>query len=152
MSEISRTAIVAGIGTAAVAFLGYCIYFDHKRRSDPEYKKKVRDRRRRQKKSGAKRTQMPNLQDHEAVQRFFLQEIQTGEALIAAGDIETGVEHLANAVVVCGQPAQLLQILQQTLPAQIFTLLIQRMRTIGNPSDNGEAKDSLVEDLNDDLE
>lgn len=44
MSEISRTAIVAGIGTAAVAFLGYCIYFDHKRRSDPEYKKKVRER------------------------------------------------------------------------------------------------------------
>lgn len=44
MNEISRTAIVAGIGTAAVAFLGYCIYFDHKRRSDPEYKKKVRER------------------------------------------------------------------------------------------------------------
>lgn len=84
--------------------------------------------------------------------RFFLQEIQTGEALIAAGDVETGVEHLANAVVVCGQPAQLLQILQQTLPAQIFTMLIQRMRTIGNPSDATEQKESLVEDLNDDLE
>lgn len=44
MNEISRNAIVAGLGTAAVAFLGYCIYFDHKRRSDPEYKKKVRER------------------------------------------------------------------------------------------------------------
>lgn len=44
MNEISRTAIVAAAGTAAVAFLGYCIYFDHKRRSDPEYKKKVRER------------------------------------------------------------------------------------------------------------
>lgn len=82
-----------------------------------------------------------------------MQEIQTGEALIAAGDVETGVEHLANAVVVCGQPAQLLQILQQTLPAQIFTMLIQRMRTIGNPSEAAEpSKDHLVEDLNDDLE
>lgn len=81
-----------------------------------------------------------------------MQEIQTGEALISAGDVENGVEHLANAVVVCGQPAQLLQILQQTLPAQIFTMLIQRMRTMGNPSDAMEPKESLVEDLNDDLE
>ncbi|XP_063699048.1 mitochondrial import receptor subunit TOM20 homolog B-like [Culicoides brevitarsis] len=150
MTELSRTAIVAGLGTAAVAFLGYCIYFDHKRRSDPEYKKKVRERRRRQKKAGAKRTQMPNLQDHDAVQRFFLQEIQTGEAMIAAGEVETGVEHLANAVVVCGQPAQLLQILQQTLPAQIFTMLIQRMRVMGNPSESQEPR--LVEEITDDLE
>lgn len=42
--------------------------------------------------------------------RFFLQEIQAGEALISSGDIEQGVTHLANAVVVCGQPTQLLQV------------------------------------------
>lgn len=68
--------------------------------------------------------------------RFFLQEIQNGETLIAAGDVERGVEHLANAVVVCGQPAQLLQVLQQTLPSQIFTMLITRMRTIGNQQED----------------
>lgn len=87
--------------------------------------------------------------------RFFLQEIQNGETLIAAGDIERGVEHLANAVVVCGQPAQLLQVLQQTLPAQVFSLLIQRMRTIGS-SDSGSAATTkpprFTEDSNDDLE
>jgi len=99
-------------------------------------RKKVRERRRRQKKTGTSKTELPNLADHEAVQRFFLQEIQNGETLIAAGDVERGVEHLANAVVVCGQPAQLLQVLQQTLPAQIFTMLINRMRTIGNPSED----------------
>lgn len=44
------------------------------------------------------------------VYRFFLQEIQAGEALISSGDIEQGVTHLANAVVVCGQPTQLLQV------------------------------------------
>lgn len=41
---------------------------------------------------------------------YFLQEIQMGEALISTGDIERGVEHLANAVIVCGQPTQLLQV------------------------------------------
>lgn len=95
-----------------------------------------------------------------------------GEALISSGDIENGVEHLANAVIVCGQPAQLLQVgltefdrrrdgslfffskllqvLQQTLPSQVFTMLINRMRQYGNQSaDSDRAK---LQDMNDDLE
>ncbi len=43
------------------------------------------------------------------------------------GDIENGIEHLSNAVAVCGQPQQLLQVLQQTLPPQVFHLLLQRL-------------------------
>lgn len=50
------------------------------------------------------------MKDHEAVQRFFLQEIQLGEELLAAGDLENGVDHLGNAVAVCGQPNDLLQV------------------------------------------
>jgi hypothetical protein len=56
--------------------------------------------------------------DQEAVQRFFLQEVQLGEELLAQGDIEAGVEHLGLAVAVCGQPHSLLGVLQQTLPPQ----------------------------------
>jgi len=33
-----------------------------------------------------------------------------GESLISSGDIERGVEHLANAVIVCGDPTQLLSV------------------------------------------
>ena len=61
------------------------------------------------------------------MQRFFLQEVQLGEELLATGDIDSGVDHLSNAVAVCGQPQQLLGVLQQTLPAQVFQMLIQRM-------------------------
>ena len=63
--------------------------------------------------------------------RYFLQEIQLGESLIASGDFENGVEHLANAIVVCGQPTRLLQILQTSLPAQVFAMLIQKMQELG---------------------
>ena len=42
--------------------------------------------------------------------------------MLSCGDIEGAVEHLGNAVAVCGQPAQLLQVLQKTLPPQIFHL------------------------------
>lgn len=37
------------------------------------------------------------------------------------------MEHLSNAVAVCGRPDQLLQVLQQTLPPQLFQLLLQRL-------------------------
>lgn len=152
--EISKTTIGIAAGVAGTLFLGYCIYFDHKRRKDPDFKKKLRERRKAKKAasaaSGGPRSTMPNMADHEEVQRFFLQEIQMGEALISSGDIENGVEHLANAVIVCGQPAQLLQVLQQTLPSQVFTMLINRMRQYGNQSaDSDRAK---LQDMNDDLE
>lgn len=133
--EINKTTLGIAAGVAGTLFLGYCIYFDKKRRSDPEYKKKIRDRRRRQRKNGAgsgSKNEMPNLNDHEAIERYFLQEIQMGETLIANGDFERGVEHLANAIIVCGQPTRLLQILQSSLPAQVFAMLIQKMQEHGN--------------------
>lgn len=118
------------VGVAGALFVGYCIYFDHKRRNSKDFKKKLRERRQEKEKSKMKKgkSKLPDLTDHEAVQRYFLHEIQMGEALISQGDIINGVEHLANAVIVCGQPTQLLQVLQQTLPAEVFTMLIQRMR------------------------
>ena len=43
---------------------------------------------------------------------------------------DEGIEHLINAVSVCGQPQQLLQVLQQTLPARIFQNLITGLPTM----------------------
>lgn len=37
-------------------------------------------------------------------------QIQLGEELLAAGDLEAGVEHLGQAVAVCGQTQQLLSV------------------------------------------
>merc|ERR1739845_161284 len=116
-------------GISAAAFLGYCIYFDHKRRSAPDFKEKLRARRRltNQSKGSAGSTNLPNFSDQEAVQRFFLQEVQLGEELLSQGDIENGVEHLSMAVAVCGQPHSLLGVLQQTLPSPVYALLLQNL-------------------------
>ncbi|GAB0086711.1 Tom20 [Sergentomyia squamirostris] len=69
--EINKTTLGIAAGVAGTLFLGYCIYFDHKRRSDPEYKKKVRERRRKAKKAAAvgSRIKLPNPMDKEAVQK-----------------------------------------------------------------------------------
>lgn len=46
------------------------------------------------------------------------------------GDFEKGVDHLTNAIAVCGQPQQLLQVLQQTLPPPVFQMLLTKLPTI----------------------
>ena len=36
-----RFVALCAVGLAGSLFLGYCVYFDRKRRADPDYKKKV---------------------------------------------------------------------------------------------------------------
>ncbi|KAF3708411.1 Mitochondrial import receptor subunit TOM20 -like protein [Channa argus] len=127
----SRTsAIIAGV--CGGLFIAYCIYFDRKRRSDPHFKEKLRERRRKQTVSSekSKQTRLPDLKDPEAVQKFFLEEIQLGEELLSQGEVEKGVDHLTNAIAVCGQPQQLLQVLQQTLPPPVFQMLLTKLPSI----------------------
>jgi len=44
MTTMSKTAIGVVAGVAGTLFLGYCLYFDRQRRSDPNFKKKLRER------------------------------------------------------------------------------------------------------------
>ncbi|XP_025069277.1 mitochondrial import receptor subunit TOM20 homolog isoform X3 [Alligator sinensis] len=94
-------------------------------------------------------SKLPDLKDAEAVQKFFLEEIQLGEELLAqgtfchVGEYEKGVDHLTNAIAVCGQPQQLLQVLQQTLPPPVFQMLLTKLPTI---SQRIVSAQSLAED------
>lgn len=150
---LSKTAVSVAAGVCGTLFVGYCVYFDRKRRSDPLFRQKLKERRAKakQQKERTKQgsTRLPDVKDYEAVQKFFIQEVQIGEELLGQGDIENGIEHLTNAVAVCGQPHQLLQVLQQTLPPQVFHLLLQKLpsvsqRLAGSASAGGGA--TLVED------
>nr|KAF6400103.1 translocase of outer mitochondrial membrane 20 [Molossus molossus] len=84
-----NSAIAAGV--CGALFIGYCIYFDRKRRSDPNFKNRLRERRKKQKlaKERAGLSKLPDLKDAEAVQKFFLEEIQLGEELLAQGNCRT---------------------------------------------------------------
>lgn len=140
----SRNSAIAA-GVCGALFIGYCIYFDRKRRSDPNFKNRLRERRKKQKlaKERAGLSKLPDLKDAEAVQKFFLEEIQLGEELLAQGEYEKGVDHLTNAIAVCGQPQQLLQVLQQTLPPPVFQMLLTKLPTI---SQRIVSAQSLAED------
>lgn len=127
---ISKAAVGIAVGIAGI-FVGYCVYFDQKRRSDPEFKKKLRARRLAKQKMREANSRIPDLKDHQTAQKFFLEQIELGEELLSRGDEEGGVEHLASAVTVCGDPAQLLQILQKTLSPETFYHLLQRVPPVG---------------------
>ncbi|XP_078047927.1 translocase of outer membrane 20 [Augochlora pura] len=145
MTMISKAAMGIAVGIAGI-FVGYCFYFDRKRRSDPEFKKKLRERRKIKKKQAEKSSlKFPDMDDHESVQRFFIHEVQLGEEKLTNGDVDGGIAHLANAVAICGQPSQLLQVLQKTLPPQVFYLLLQRLPAIGQKiaSQTGMADEEL---------
>ncbi|KAL7991603.1 hypothetical protein Chor_015860, partial [Crotalus horridus] len=65
------------------------------------------------------------LKESEEVQEFFLQEIQLGELWLTKGEQKKSVDHLINAISVCAQPNQLIQVLEQTLPPQVFEMLVR---------------------------
>lgn len=68
--------------------------------------------------------------DEVAVQQFFMKEIALGEQLMGLGDIENGIEHLANAVAVTAHKENLLNVLRTTLPDPIFRLLVERLPAV----------------------
>lgn len=68
--------------------------------------------------------QLPSFNDPRAVHRFFLDQISAGESALAIGNIDEAVTHFAYAIVVCGQPTHLLQVLQSSLSPSIFSKVV----------------------------
>ncbi|XP_064547110.1 mitochondrial import receptor subunit TOM20 homolog [Drosophila montana] len=144
MSRNSLLALTAG--TAGALLLGYCIYYDRKRRSDPNYKKKVHERRQ-------KTNPLPfvcdyrgestsddtfELNDHEVVQHYFQNEIKMAEDLFRQAKLDAGLVHLANAIMVCAQPVALLEAMKVALPDRIFNLLLTKLPDLQLPNPLGE--------------
>lgn len=147
MAMMSKSALGIAAAGAGICFIGYCIYFDRKRRSDPLFKQKLRERRKKARQEAKKGPPpLPKMSSPEEMQKFFLQEVQNGEDLLAQGDVDGGIEHLSNAVAVCGQPHQLLQVLQQTLPVRVFQLLLQKLPTVSQRFANVNSSATVTED------
>ncbi|XP_062123346.1 mitochondrial import receptor subunit TOM20 homolog B [Drosophila sulfurigaster albostrigata] len=123
---VNKTSFGILAGLASAAFVGYCVYFDKKRRGHPDYKKNIYERRRRHRKSSGS-SGIPDLSDAKSIESYFMQEIQKSEMLITDGNYERAAEHLMNAIVVCSKPGKLLSVLQNTLPEEVFTLLVYKL-------------------------
>ncbi|XP_061038593.1 TOMM20-like protein 1 [Eubalaena glacialis] len=115
----------------AVAFLGDCVYFDRKRRGDPAFKRRLREKRRaQQQKAEGRGAQLWDPAKNEKLQQLFLQEVRMGELWLSRGEHRKGVEHLSNALLVCGQPQELLKVFRHTLPPKVFEMLLRKIPLI----------------------
>ncbi|XP_062140472.1 mitochondrial import receptor subunit TOM20 homolog [Drosophila sulfurigaster albostrigata] len=135
-----RTLLALTVGAAGALLLGYCIYYDQKRRSDPNYKQKVRERRQKSNRYATPHSMIvegdPNrriandpfeLPDHEIVQHYFQNEIKMGEELFRQGKLDEGLIHLANATMLCAQPVALMEAMKVALPDRIYNMLMQKL-------------------------
>ncbi|KAH8387554.1 hypothetical protein KR093_007742 [Drosophila rubida] len=157
----SRALLGLTMGTAGAILLGYCIYFDQKRRADPEYKRKLHQRRQtgkppQQQPSAAESHQQQQhhqlmdgcamdgslceASDHLAMERCFQHEMKRGEQLICQGNIADGVSHFANAIMMCAQPLSVLQTIQESLPDFVFMPLLMKLTEL--QSNSSSTKDN----------
>ncbi|CAF0792694.1 unnamed protein product [Didymodactylos carnosus] len=131
MPDIAKSYWALALGVLSVSFVGYCVYFDHKRRSAPEFREKLKEKRRKQKQKPLLNQDDSSVEvditNAEEMKRFFLIQIQKGEERLSQGDLDAGVEHLAKAVAVCSQPQSLMALFQQSLPPELFQEIIMRL-------------------------
>ncbi|XP_054304100.1 TOMM20-like protein 1 isoform X3 [Pongo pygmaeus] len=123
--------LAAAAACGAFAFLGYCIYLDRKRRGDPAFKRRLRDKRRAEPQKAEERgTQLWDPAKNKKLQELFLQEVRMGELWLSRGEHRMGVQHLGNALLVCEQPRELLKVFKHTLPPKVFEMLLHKIPLI----------------------
>ncbi|CAK6432039.1 unnamed protein product [Pipistrellus nathusii] len=128
-SLLGLLAALAACGAAA--FLGYCVYFDWRRRGDPAFKRRLRDKRRAQpSKAAAPGAQLWDPARNEKLQELFLQEVRMGELCLSRGEHSMGAEHLSKAISMSGQPRELLKAFKHTLPPKVFEMLLHKIPLI----------------------
>ncbi|XP_022216076.1 mitochondrial import receptor subunit TOM20 homolog [Drosophila obscura] len=131
--------------TAISSVLGYCVYFDKKRRTDPDYKRKLHARRRKamlakEQQQRAATTEPSTAQVAQTpaqalrglvktnTEQYFLEQIHLGEHRLMIGDIDAGITHMVNATSVCTHQETFLQMLESTLPVEIFSMFLAKLQ------------------------
>ncbi|KAF1955723.1 protein import receptor MAS20 [Byssothecium circinans] len=145
-SSLRPTTIAAiSVGTIAASFVAYAIYFDHRRRNDPEFRKQLkRDSKKQaraakeaaeaqgkeQKKSIKEAVERANEEgypkDPEEIEAYFMQEVAQGEGMCQAGSdsIEAAL-CFYRALKVYPNPRELINIYDKTVPKPVLDILAE---------------------------
>ncbi|BES93628.1 Mitochondrial import receptor subunit tom20 [Nesidiocoris tenuis] len=119
------------VSSVIAATVAYCIYFDQKRRRDPEFKKKLTQKRVTSALSrDDSKVQVLNLQDQEVVQDFVFQNFQQGQQLLRMNKIDEGIHCMATALAICGQQDMLLQMVRPAFPPVIYNMLCEKVNEV----------------------
>jgi import receptor subunit TOM20 len=102
----TSTIIAATVGTVVTGLIAYAVYFDHRRRTDPEFRKQLKKESRRlakvqkeqaeaagkeQRKAIREAVERVNAEglprDSEEVERYFMEQVAEGETLCQDGQL-----------------------------------------------------------------
>lgn len=133
----SRTTVFAAVGTVALGVAAYAVYFDYRRRNDPEFRRQIKKEQKRLSSLEKERAKEAQLGDRQALLRAhkqskvdplpvspedreqaFMQEVAKGEQLYAGGEgfkYESAICFF-RALKMYPQPAELTRIYEQTIP------------------------------------
>eukprot|EP00124_Ichthyophonus_hoferi_P002234 Ihof_evm4s144 gene=Ihof_evmTU4s144 len=128
--------MVFGLCAAAAIVAGF-LALDHVRRSDPEYKDKIKEKRKQLKeKSQQARDQQAKAAEAEAAlqaqqagvaaqQQKLVMELEEGQKAYAEKDLESAAMHFANAVRISDSPMDIAMFLKQNLETSVFELMMK---------------------------
>lgn len=140
-SVMPRGALLTG-AAATIALLGYAVYFDYQRRTDPEFRKQIKKRSKKQKKDAegkinaekqAKIDEIirvltnelvkdpPSNADPANVKTLFMTYVGEGEQLAnTPGQELNAAVKFYKALAIYPKPGDLLNIYENTIPPHIF--------------------------------
>ena len=160
MVKLSNVLTVTGV-TLGVAALGYAVYFDYRRRTDPTFRKLLK-KQSKQSQKAAKREQKAAEQEETAQletavkevaqpgvlpatpqekEAYFMEQVATGEALFAQGaafHVPAAVAFF-KALKVYPAPVELVMIYQKAVPKEVFDLIMKLIARDAAVNGSGDA-------------
>ncbi|KAG2205121.1 MAS20 protein import receptor-domain-containing protein [Mucor mucedo] len=141
----SSTIALIATGVVATAGLGYLVYFDSKRRSDPSFRKQLRRERKEAAKASkeaeenSKQTKLQLIENvivacskealpssPEQKEAYFMEHVAAGEGLCGQGPAfyDEAVLPFYKALKVYPAPMELLTIYEKTIPGPVFQTIV----------------------------
>lgn len=139
--------VLASLSVLGVAGIGYAVYFDHRRRNDPVFRKSLRKESKKtskaDKKQAARRAQQEEGFIQELLQevripgvfptaveereQYFLKYVSLGEQLFAMGSDKylDAAAAFFRALKVYPQPVELIMIYQKAVPKEVFDTIMR---------------------------
>ncbi|PVH83578.1 protein import receptor MAS20 [Cadophora sp. DSE1049] len=141
----TSTIVAATVGTFATGFVAYAVYFDYKRRNDPQFRKQLKKESKRQAKAAKEEAEAHTVRQRQAIraaieeakeegfpsdveerEAYFMQEVAQGEGLAGAGtdNVEAAL-CFYKALKVYPTPSDLITIYDKTVPKAVLDILAE---------------------------
>ncbi|GMF77009.1 unnamed protein product [Aspergillus oryzae] len=139
----TSTLVAASAGTVLTGLLAYAIYFDHKRQTDPEFRKSLKRNNRRLARAVKEEAEAQGAQERESIKKsvqqaqdegfptdleekeaYFMGQVARGESLCAEDKVEAAL-CFYKALKVYPQPKDLISIYDKTVPKEVLEILAE---------------------------